>query len=214
MMPGAAGAPPHDLSLQGVGKTFGTRPDRETIALRGVDLSVSAGEIVVIVGVSGCGKSTLLRIVAGLEPGFEGRVAVSGAAVEGPGPDRGMVFQEHRLLPWLTVAENVAFGLESVARAERRKVVGEQLALVGLSAFENAYPHQLSGGMAQRAALARALAPRPSVLLLDEPFAALDAFTKVRLQEQLVRTWEALHPTLIIVTHDIEEAIFLADRVV
>ncbi len=183
-------------------------------ALRDVTLRVGAGEVLTVVGGSGCGKSTLLRIVAGLERGDAGRVEVGGAPVTGPGPDRGLVFQEHRLLPWLTVEENVAFGVGHLAPEERRRTVAEHLALVGLSAFARAYPHQLSGGMAQRVAIARALAPRPGVLLLDEPFGALDAFTRIQLQDELLRIWEAERTTLVLVTHDIDEAVFLGDRVV
>jgi sulfonate transport system ATP-binding protein len=207
--PGAPGA----LALRGVGKTFrqGGRPVQ---ALRDVQLTVGPGEILAIVGASGCGKSTLLRIIAGLERDHVGEVSVGGVRVDGPGLDRGVVFQEHRLLPWLTVEQNVAFGVASLPEEERRRTVAEHVALVGLRGFEAAYPHQLSGGMAQRAAIARALAPRPRVLLLDEPFGALDAFTRIQLQEELLRIWGEERTTLVLVTHDIDEAIFLGHRVV
>ncbi|MET0794265.1 MAG: ABC transporter ATP-binding protein, partial [Polyangiaceae bacterium] len=162
---------------------------------------------------SGCGKSTLLRLMAGLEFPSMGSVWVGPHQVLGPDPECGMVFQEHRLLPWLTVTDNIAFGLRSRTRAEREQIVAEQIEQIGLVGFERAYPHQLSGGMAQRAALARALAPKPPVLLLDEPFGALDAFTKVRMQVELLRAREHTQPTTLLVTHDIEEAVFLADRV-
>ncbi len=203
-----------ELLIEDVGKTFDASFGARTQALRDIRLSVGAHELVALVGTSGCGKSTLLRIVAGLEREFLGRVLVDGRAVGGPGPDRGMVFQEHRLLPWLTVADNIAFGIPEILGAKRNDIVREQLESVGLAGFSGAYPHQLSGGMAQRAALARALAASPRVLLLDEPFAALDAFTKVQLQESLLALRSAWQPTIVLVTHDIEEAVFLADRVV
>jgi sulfonate transport system ATP-binding protein len=204
---------PSPLSLRGVGKSYGAS-SRSILALRDVSLELEAGDSVAIVGGSGCGKSSLLRIIAGLERQDAGAVVVGGGAVSGPGPDRGLVFQEHRLLPWLTVRQNVAFGLSEHDMAVQRAVVEEQLALVGLTNFADAYPHQLSGGMAQRAALARALAPKPGLLLLDEPFAALDALTKEQLQEELLRLRESWRPTSLLVTHDVEEAIFLGDRVV
>jgi len=183
-------------------------------ALRDVDLEVAPGELVAVVGASGCGKSTLLRIVAGLERQHQGTVEVAGVPVTGPGPDRGVVFQEHRLLPWLTVEENVAFAVPHLPLPARRRTVAEHLELVGLQGFARHRPSQLSGGMAQRVAIARALAPRPGVLLLDEPFGALDAFTRMQLQEEVLRIREAERPTLVLVTHDIDEAIVLGDRVV
>jgi sulfonate transport system ATP-binding protein len=204
---------PLGLRLSGVGKTFVARGENRR-ALAGIDLELAASEIIAIVGASGCGKSTLLRIVAGLERHHEGEVWVGGRRVEGPGRDRGLVFQEHRLLPWLTVGENVGFGLDDVPAARRGSIVSELLDLVGLPGRERSYPHELSGGMAQRAALARALAPAPSVLLLDEPFAALDAITKPKLQAELLRIHAVTRPTLLVVTHDIEEAVFLSDRIV
>lgn len=206
---------PSSIRIEKLGKSFpGAKGAPPVAALRDVTLDVASGEVVAIVGASGCGKSTLLRVIAGLEREHEGRVEVGGEPVRGPGLDRGFVFQEHRLLPWLTVERNVAFGVSSLPEGERRRTVEEHLALVGLAAFARAYPHQLSGGMAQRVAIARALAPRPRVLLLDEPFGALDAFTKIQLQEETRRIWEAERTTLLLVTHDIDEAVFLADRVV
>jgi len=186
----------------------------EVVALSDINLSIRTGEFVSIVGSSGCGKSTLLRIIAGLERDFEGEALLDSESISGPGPDRGVVFQEHRLFPWLSVQDNVAFGVAPDAPAELRRSVQEHIALVGLSGFEKAYPHQLSGGMAQRASIARALVNRPKVLLLDEPFGALDALTKIQMQQEILRIWEAEQTTMVMVTHDIDEAVFLGDRVV
>jgi len=205
--------PAATVRLEGVGKAFTGSDGRPLSAVSEVDLLVAAGEIVALVGPSGCGKSTLLRLMAGLEFPSEGSVWVGAHRVTGPDPECGMVFQEHRLLPWLNVEGNIAFGLRSFGAQDRERIVAEQIAQTGLAGFERAYPHQLSGGMAQRAALARALAPKPPVLLLDEPFGALDAFTKVRMQEELLRARQLSQPTTLLVTHDIEEAVFLADRV-
>jgi sulfonate transport system ATP-binding protein len=184
------------------------------LALRDLELDVAPGEIVAVIGASGCGKSTLLRLIAGLERDHEGTVEVGGVAVHGPGPDRGVVFQEHRLLPWLTVEQNVAFAVPHLPREAQRRTVAAHLALVGLRGFERSYARELSGGMAQRVAIARALAPRPALLLLDEPFGALDAFTRLQLQDEVLRLWSAERTTLVIVTHDIDEAIVFGDRVV
>jgi sulfonate transport system ATP-binding protein len=202
------------VRLQGVGKDFTGASGERVAALHDIDLSLEAGEIVALVGQSGCGKSTLLRLIAGLEAPSAGKVWVGSQAVSGPNLQCGMVFQEHRLLPWLNVADNIAFGLRRGSRQERSLIVAERIASSGLRGFERAYPHQLSGGMAQRAALARALASGPAVLLLDEPFGALDALTKTRMQEELLRTREGSKPTTVLVTHDIEEAVFLADSVI
>ena len=201
------------IRIEKLRKTFGGPGPRSVTALEDVNLEVASGEVLAIVGASGCGKSTLLRIIAGLELDHEGSVEVGGEPVRGPGPDRGIVFQEHRLFPWLTVEKNVAFGVADLPADERRRTVAEHVGLVGLGGSEQAYPHQLSGGMAQRVAIARALAPRPGVLLLDEPFGALDAFTRIQMQTELHRIWEAEKTTLVLVTHDIDEAIFLGDRV-
>lgn len=202
-----------NLEISGLTKTF-SQAGGPVLALTGIDLDVPAGGFVSIVGASGCGKSTLLRIVAGLEAGFDGLVKLGGKPVGGPGLDRGMVFQEHRLLPWLTVEQNVAFALDGLSPAELAERVASHLELVGLGGFAKAYPHQLSGGMSQRVAIARALANRPKVLLLDEPFGALDAMTKIVMQQEILRIWQAEGTTMILVTHDIDEAIFLGDRVV
>ncbi len=201
------------LSIEGLHKAFRTRAGN-VAALRHIDLDIAEGEFVSIVGASGCGKSTLLRIIAGLEQGSEGSVFLAGSRISRPGRDRGMVFQEHRLLPWLTIEDNVAFGLSGADRAEKARLVREHLSLVGLEGFAGAYPHQLSGGMAQRAAIARALVNRPRILLLDEPFGALDALTRIQMQQEILRIREAGRTTMILVTHDIDEAIFLGDRVV
>jgi sulfonate transport system ATP-binding protein len=198
------------LALLRIGKTYpnGVR------ALEGVSLDVEPGEIVAVVGGSGCGKSTLLRAVAGLDRPTQGSVTLDGAAVTEPHEKIGIVFQEPRLLPWLTVAGNVGFGLEHLAKREREERVAAQLARVGLSDKADVWPRELSGGQAQRVALARALLTRPQVLLLDEPFSALDAFTRVDLQDHLLDLWADTKPTLIVVTHDVDESIVLADRVV
>jgi sulfonate transport system ATP-binding protein len=208
-----AGAPA--IRVRRLSKTFpGPRDAGAIVALRDVELEVAPGEVLAVVGASGCGKSTLLRIIAGLELQHEGSVEVAGAPVTGPGPDRGVVFQEHRLLPWLTVEENVAFAVPHLDSEARHRTVADHVALVGLHGFQRCFPSQLSGGMAQRVAIARALAPRPAVLLLDEPFGALDAFTRMQMQDEVLRIWEAERTTLVLVTHDIDEAVFLGDRVV
>lgn len=182
-------------------------------ALGDIDLAVDRGEIVGIVGTSGCGKSTLLRIVGGLEPPSAGSVVLDGVPVIGPRPEVGLVFQEPRLMPWLSVRANVEFALARRPREQRRAMAEAALARVGLGSFAEALPQQLSGGMAQRAAIARALVARPQVLLLDEPFSALDAFTRMRLQDHLLAAWLRYRPTLVLVTHDLDEAVYLADRV-
>lgn len=201
------------LQIRGLRKDF-TSSNGSVTALHQIDLTVRQGEFISIIGSSGCGKSTLLRIIAGLETDYEGRAEFNGAPIAGPGLDRGVVFQEHRLFPWLTVRDNVAFGLDGGAHGEHSESVQEHIDLVGLSGFENAYPHQLSGGMAQRASIARALVNRPEVLLLDEPFGALDALTKIQMQQEVLRIWKAEQATMILVTHDIDEAIFMGNRVV
>jgi sulfonate transport system ATP-binding protein len=197
------------LEIRHVSKKFD-----ELAALAQIDLAVDRGEIVGIVGTSGCGKSTLLRIVGGLEASSGGSVLLNGVAVKGPRPEVGLVFQEPRLMPWLSVIENVEFALNKRPRDQRRPLAEAALARVGLGAFADALPQQLSGGMAQRAAIARALVARPEVLLLDEPFSALDAFTRFSLQDHLLDIWRADQPTMLFVTHDIEESLVLSDRVV
>jgi sulfonate transport system ATP-binding protein len=185
-------------------------------ALANVSFSVAPGEFVSIVGPSGCGKSTLLRLVAGLDAPDGGEVIVDGARVEGPSLRRGIVFQEHRLFPWLTVEANVALGLlkSMESEATKRDTARRFIALVGLAGFENAYPHQLSGGMAQRASIARSLAARPRILLLDEPLGALDSLTRGRMQAELLRIWQHEGVTMLMVTHDVAEAVFLSDRII
>jgi sulfonate transport system ATP-binding protein len=184
--------------------------------LADIHLTVRPGEFVSVVGPSGCGKSTLLRLIAGLDLVRQGQIRVDGAEVAGTSLDRGIVFQDHRLFPWLTAAANVALGLENagLTAQARARAVEEHVALVGLTGFERAYPHQLSGGMAQRCAIARALVNRPRILLLDEPFGALDLLTRGHLQEELARIWQRERVTTLLVTHDVQEAVLLADRVV
>ncbi|HWR39159.1 MAG TPA: ABC transporter ATP-binding protein [Patescibacteria group bacterium] len=182
--------------------------------LEDISLCVKAQEFVVVVGASGCGKSTLLRIICGLDTDYRGAVALRGKKISGPGLDRGIVFQEHRLLPWLRVEGNLEYALQSGAAAQNKRLIAEKLALVGLSGFEKAYPAQLSGGMAQRVAIARALVNQPDILLLDEPFGALDALTRLKMQQEILRIWEKEKTTMIMVTHDIEEAVYLGSRVI
>ena len=202
------------LRVVGLSKVFAGRKGDVT-ALEHVDLHVDDGELVCLLGASGCGKSTLLSIIGGLEQPTDGEVTVDDELVVGPGADRGMVFQAYSLFPWKTVAENVAFGLE-VARwptARRRERVSELLGIMGLTQFADALPRELSGGMRQRVAIARALAPEPDVLLLDEPFGALDAETKRHMQDFLLSLWHRTGTTILMVTHDIEEAIYLSQRI-
>lgn len=190
--------------------------DHDVTALSDVDLTLGDNEFVSLIGTSGCGKSTLLSIVAGLQEPSEGEVVLDGEEVVGPGRDRGLVFQSYTLFPWQTARANVEFALrgEKLSKAERTKLAREHLALVGLEQFEESYPHQLSGGMKQRVAIARALSYRPQVLLMDEPFGALDALTRGMMQELLTRVWEEHKITVLFVTHDVEEAVFVSDRVV
>ncbi len=198
------------LALKNIGKTYpnGVR------ALDGFTLSVALGEIVAIVGGSGCGKSTLLRAVSGLDRPTAGTVTLDGEQITAPHEKIGIVFQEPRLLPWLSVAHNVGFGLESRPKPERNSRVKAQLDRVGLADKATVWPRELSGGQAQRVAIARAFVTRPEVLLLDEPFSALDAFTRADLQDHLLDVWADQKPTLVIVTHDVDEALVLADRVI
>lgn len=182
--------------------------------LRDINLEIEKGEFITIVGHSGCGKSTLLKIICGLVDYEDGVVERNGHAVVGPGPKCGMVFQDHRLLPWLKIKDNVGFGLKHLSKEEREKNVKYHLDLVGLSGFENSYPSQLSGGMAQRAAIARGLANNPTILLLDEPFGALDALTRIQMQKEILRIRDEEKTTMVMVTHDVDEAIYLGDRVV
>jgi NitT/TauT family transport system ATP-binding protein len=204
------------LTIEGVTRVFpGVRGGAPTRALEPTSLTVAPNDFITILGPSGCGKSTLLRIVAGLDTPTAGRVLLDGRVVKGPAADRGMVFQSYTLFPWLTVADNIAFGLRErgVPAAEIAGVVASYVDKVGLRGFENHWPKQLSGGMQQRTAIARALANDPEILLLDEPFGALDNQTRGLMQELLLGIWERERKTVLFVTHDIEEAIFIASRV-
>jgi nitrate ABC transporter ATP-binding subunit len=185
-------------------------------ALRGISLTIRKGEFICLLGASGCGKSTLLRIIAGFEKATRGSVAVYGVDVTGPGPDRGMVFQDYALFPWLTVRDNIRFGpLHRHAPGKQITEIAERfLAMVGLTPFADRYPHQLSGGMKQRVAIARVLANDADILLMDEPFGALDALTRGKLQEELIEIWRTTKLTVIFVTHSVEEAVLLADHIV
>ena len=202
------------LEVQGLFKSF-SQKGKTVMALQNIDLYLQPREFVCIVGASGCGKSTLLNIVAGLVQPCSGKVLVDGEAVPGPGADRGMVFQSYTLYPWLTVADNIAFGLKlrRLPRAEIKQRVSYYLDVVGLTKFAKAYPKQLSGGMKQRVAIARAMANEPEVLLMDEPFGALDAQTKEQMQKFLLELWEQTHTTILMITHDLEEAVFLSQRI-
>ncbi len=203
------------LEINHLSKNYQVNGDALPV-LDNISLAIKPGEFVSIVGGSGCGKSTLLRLIIGLEGDYKGEILLDGEQVVGTSLKRGIVFQEHRLFPWLTVEQNVAIGVLNAqgSDASKAKAVAEHIALVGLKGFESHYPHQLSGGMSQRVAIARALVNRPEVLLLDEPFGALDALTRHHLQLELERIWRAEGITAILVTHDVEEAVLLGDRVV
>lgn len=201
------------LSIEHVGKSF---TDGQGLhVLDDISLEISAGEFVSIIGPSGCGKSTLLKMVAGLLPASKGKILFQGNEVMRPGPERGVVFQEARLFPWLTVEENIAFGLPAdTPQDEIERMVVEHIHLVGLDGFALAYPSQLSGGMQQRCSIARTLVGNPRLLLLDEPFGALDAMTRIKMQQEITRIWQMEGMTILLITHDIDEALFLSDRVV
>lgn len=203
------------ISIQAVSKDF-VMKDGKLSALDGIDIDVKPGEFLCIVGPSGCGKSTLLNIIAGLEKPEKGRVLIDGKAVGGPGPDRVVMFQESALFPWLTVVQNIEFGLKmkGLGEKERRETALEFLSLVSLERFENSYIHELSGGMKQRVALARALAMEPEVLLMDEPFAALDAQSRDQFHIELQQIWMKTGQTIVFVTHNVSEAVCLGDRVI
>lgn len=198
------------LEVIQLSKTF-----KQLLVLQNINLQVARNELVCIVGASGCGKSTLLNIIAGLITPTSGQVLVEGDVVLGPGSDRGMIFQNYSLFPWLTVAENIGFGLQlrSVSKQEKTERIDYFLEVVGLGQFAKAYPKELSGGMKQRVAIARCLANEPEVLLMDEPFGALDAQTKEQMQQFLLQIWQQTHTTILMITHDVEEAIFLAQKV-
>lgn len=201
------------IQVTNLGKTF-AQDEQNLQVLDDISFEVKKSEIVVIVGASGCGKSTLLRSIAGLDTAYSGKILVNGREVTGVNKERGMVFQEHRLFPWMTVAQNIGYALTGVAKAEKRERVQKCVNLVHLQGFEKSLPKQLSGGMAQRAGIARALVNNPPVLLLDEPFGALDSFTKISMQKELKRIQREEGTTMVLVTHDIEEAVFLADKVI
>jgi NitT/TauT family transport system ATP-binding protein len=189
---------------------------RHVAAVDRVSMQIATGEFVSILGPSGCGKTTLLNMIAGFIPPTHGEILLNGRRIQGPGPDRGVVFQSFALFPWKTVLDNVAFGLKmrGVPREERERIAREYIALVGLADAESRFPHELSGGMQQRVGVARVLANDPELMLMDEPFASVDAQTRMTLQEELTRIWEARQPTILFVTHDVEEAVFLANRVI
>ena len=203
------------IDVKGVNKVFKT-DNREVVALRDINLQVPQGQFVCLLGPSGCGKSTLLNAIAGFSLPSSGEITADGQLITGPGPERGMVFQEYALFPWMTVEKNIAFGLEvkGMAQAEIRQRVEQLLSMLSLSDFRNRYPKDLSGGMRQRVAIARVLALDSPIMLMDEPFGALDALTRRNLQDELLRIWSELKKTIIFVTHSIEEAIYLADRIV
>lgn len=203
-----------NLHIRSVSKSY-TVDGVTREVLSDVSFSVAPGQFISIVGPSGCGKSTLLRLIVGLDTDYEGNILVNGERIQGPSLDRGVVFQNHRLLPWLTLEDNIGLSLENAgwSGTARGQAIRDQITLVGLSGFENAYPYQLSGGMAQRASIARALVNKPEILLLDEPLGALDAITRMRLQEELRRIWRSEGTTMIMVTHDVDEAIFLSNEI-
>jgi NitT/TauT family transport system ATP-binding protein len=203
------------VEIKRVSKVFQLQ-DQTIHALSGASLSIAKGEFVCLIGASGCGKSTLLRIMAGFEQPSSGEALMRGKPITEPGPTRGMVFQDYALFPWLSVRENIAFGpiARGLAGSQVKETVDNFIELVGLNKFANAYPHQLSGGMKQRVAIARVLANDAELVLMDEPFGALDAMTRERLQDELLEIWQRTHLTVVFVTHSVEEAIFLANRVV
>ena len=209
-------AEPSRLEIRNVSKSYAVAGQQRFEVLSGIELTVEPGAFVSIVGPSGCGKSTLLRLIAGLDGEYRGDILLHGERIAGANLSRGIVFQDHRLLPWLTLEDNIALSLENSGwnKSRREEAIREHIALVGLKGFERAYPHQLSGGMAQRGAIARGLVSQPEILLLDEPLGALDALTRLRLQEELQRIWRVEGVSMILVTHDVDEAIFLSDKVV
>lgn len=202
------------ISVKNLNKSFLDNQQQELPVLNDINFQVRQGEFICIVGGSGCGKSTLLRTLVGIDTDYEGQVIIDGQPVTAPSKNRGLVFQEHRLFPWLTVEENVMFALDEGTKRDKKEKTAESIELVGLKGFENAFPKALSGGMAQRANIARALVNNPPILFLDEPFGALDAFTKIQLQNELLNIKREEGSTMMLVTHDIEEAVYLADRII
>ncbi|ATE62449.1 sulfonate ABC transporter ATP-binding protein [Thauera sinica] len=211
----ADAVPAGALQIRGLSKSYRIGGQAVKV-LDGIDIDIAPGRFVSIVGPSGCGKSTLLRLVVGLDDGYAGDIVLDGRRITSTSLDRGIVFQDHRLFPWLTVEENIGLALAALDLPpdEKARRVAEHIALVNLTGFARVYPHQLSGGMAQRAAIARALVNEPKILLLDEPLGALDALTRVRLQRELQRIWMQHRSTMIMVTHDVEEALYLGDEVI
>ena len=206
---------PVTLEVRGLKRSFAAPGGSERTVFDGLDLDIHRREFITVIGPSGCGKSTFIRIVAGLDEASGGVIRINGKAVSGPGPDRGMVFQGYTLFPWLTVKRNVMFGLQLKGESD---ITAEEnarcwLHMVGLGNFENCYPHQLSGGMKQRVAIARALANEPRILIMDEPFGALDAQTRAQMQMYLLQIWKKVDVTILFITHDLDEAIFLSDRI-
>lgn len=206
------------VDISGLGRTFTKEGDESATvtALENIDLHIEDKEFVCLVGPSGCGKTTLLRIIAGLDFPTSGTLSLDDRPIEGPDPERGMVFQEYSLFPWMNISDNIGFGLtmKGIGKEEKKRIVEEYLDLVNLETFGKSYPHELSGGMRQRVAIARALANDPEVLLMDEPFGALDAQTRNMMQRELLEIWEKTKKTIIFVTHSVDEAVFLADRIV
>lgn len=203
------------ISINGIGKEFVNQQKEKITALSNINLSIQPGSFTSLIGPSGCGKSTLLRLIAGLIHPDQGELTLDGVPITKPGSDRGFMFQEHTLFPWMNIYENVAFGLRARGiYREKSASVQEFIELVGLKGFEKYYPHQLSGGMCQRASLARALVGHPKVLLLDEPLGALDAFTRMNMQDEILRIWKEHNMTMIMVTHDVDEAVYLSDQIV
>lgn len=200
------------LQVKNLNKSF-KKGDSDLKVLDNINLDINEGEFVTILGNSGCGKSTLLRIISGLERDFSGEVILDGKPITKPSLQKGFVFQDHRLLPWLTIEENIGFGIPDYQQ-DKSKLIDKYINLVGLKGFEKSYPNELSGGMSQRAAIARALINHPRILLMDEPFGALDAMTRISMQEELLKIWKEEKITVIMVTHDIEEAAYLGERVV
>jgi NitT/TauT family transport system ATP-binding protein len=206
---------PKMVIIEALGKKYRSQ-GADMPALIDINLEIEEGEFICLLGPSGCGKSTLLKIIAGLIPASSGRITIDGKPINGPGPERAVVFQDYALFPWMTVRDNIEFGLEArkLARSARKEISTKLLRTVGLSDFADRFPHHLSGGMKQRVSIARALAVNPSLLLMDEPFGALDAQTRQTLQDELLRIWREYRKTVIFVTHSIEEAIYLSDRIV
>jgi len=204
------------LEIKSVSKSYPVGRNRWLDVLSEVSFDVRSGHFLSLVGPSGCGKSTLLRLIVGLDTDYEGDIFLHGERIAGPSLARGVVFQSHRLLPWLTIGQNIALSLENTdwSTEAKKETIRELIALVGIAGFEKAYPHQLSGGMAQRAAIARALANKPEILLLDEPLSSLDAITRMRLQDELLRIWRTEGSSIILVTHDVDEAIYLSNEIV